>query len=336
MDQPLDRPEAHGARLRVGQPPQRVLERRRRGLHRRPELVAVLLEGAGHVEHRHHVAVGVEDRVAVTEDPVVAQLEVRPADHRHRLPLRDRRADRVGAAHVLAPARARGQPDAERRIRQVPEALRRQHVALGIGEHRDARAQRQLALQRPEERALLAEHVCQPIAPRGEVRVGGHLGERSRVGRDAEVETSRPAAEDGRRALERAVPVAAEEAARGLPVRRLEDQHRPEHGTRVAPCQPHGGDRWGRAWSSRDLPRRPRRRAPGEICALASLCLQSRARSGLPGSDDPTRALPELPLPRLSRFRRRLWRRGSRPPQGPNLRRRDRCGQRRRQPSATT
>ncbi|MNS82449.1 hypothetical protein D3C72_1161950 [compost metagenome] len=93
---------------------------------------------AGHIEHRDHLAFGVENRRGGTGHETVGFQEVFIVFDVHRLFTRQRRADRIGAAAALHPARPSLKPPGQIRLDKALRAPRGQHLALIVGKHDQA------------------------------------------------------------------------------------------------------------------------------------------------------------------------------------------------------
>jgi hypothetical protein len=129
-----------GAGAGVGALAQRVLERARRRGDGEPDHVVDALERRGRVEHAQRAAVGPVHRRRVAHQVLEPPAVVGVALDRGRPRLGQRRADRVGAARRLAPARALDQPQPAGLVGERAAAPGRDHDAVGIGEQQQVAA----------------------------------------------------------------------------------------------------------------------------------------------------------------------------------------------------
>ncbi|MNO87147.1 hypothetical protein D3C76_785650 [compost metagenome] len=93
---------------------------------------------AGHVQHRDHLALGIENRRGGTGHEAVGLEEVLIVLDVHRLLAGQGGTDRIGPAAALHPTGARAEATGQARLDKPLGAPGRQHLALIVGEHDQA------------------------------------------------------------------------------------------------------------------------------------------------------------------------------------------------------
>ena len=119
---------------------QRPLDLLRGAVHQRHRQRLRLVGGVGEVQHAGDRAVGIEDRRRRAAENAVGLKEMLAADHRDRLPLRQRSADRVGACGLLLPDGAGLQRNRRRLFGEFTPAKATEDESVRIGEDDDGDA----------------------------------------------------------------------------------------------------------------------------------------------------------------------------------------------------
>ncbi len=195
IERAAQHPRDRGAGAGVGVEADQLLERARGVEDRAADLRIGAIEARGRVEHRDRPAIDPADRRGVADEIVVAAAEVGVAVDLGRSVVEGGGADRVGAAGVLAPARALDQQQALGDRREPAAAAGLHDHAIGVGEQ-----QQEVAIGDPRGGAIEDR-----IADRAQQLHGAGVGAQ-RVAADEDILRARPLGRCAQRARPRPAP----------------------------------------------------------------------------------------------------------------------------------